>query len=61
MNDKILENTIEEEKDNENPFDSYDLPFDYKFPEDERFNKIFNIENPYDYENMDDFEEEFED
>ena len=56
------ENTTEEEKISGNPFDGYDIPFDYEFDEDEEeLNKIYNIQNPFDYENMDDFEEKIED
>ena len=58
MDDKILEKDIEKNQYDlidDDPFASYDIPFDYKFPEDERLNKIYNIEDPYDYVNMEEF------
>ena len=56
------ENTTDKEKFIDDPFDSYDIPFDYEFDEDEEeLNRIYNIQNPFDYENIDDFEEKIED
>lgn len=58
MNDILKENIEENQSDliDDDPFVDYDLPFDFEFNEDvEKLNKIFNIENPFDYIDMEEY------
>ena len=58
MNDILKENIEEKQSDliDDDPFADYDLPFDFEFNEDvEKLNKIFNIENPFDYIDMEEY------